>query len=324
MAKVLVLGGAGFIGRHVCLALLGRGHEVVVGTRRPRRAGLRLPPALQRCERREAHLDWLTTAANWSALLRDVEVVVNAVGILRERGYETYERVHYRGPGALAAACRTKGIRLVHVSALGLHLEAASRFIRSKLWGESAVASAGGDYVLVRPSLLDGEDGFGARWLRRAARWPAHVVPANAAGRIAALHVDDLAEAIAALCDPTLRLPWREVELGGPVARPLDAYLATLRASANLGPARVLKLPGWLARLAAHVLDLLHVSPFSFGHYELLRRDNVPADNRLNFLLGRAPTPLGERAPRELSLPGVPARLPALPDAGGPASWAGP
>ena len=320
MAKVLVLGGAGFIGRHACEALLRRGHQVVVGTRRPRRAGARLGDALRGCERREAHLDWLTAPANWSALLRDVEVVVNAVGILRERGYETYERVHYRGPAALAAACRARGIRLVHVSALGLRPEARSRFIRSKLWAESAVTAAGGDYVIVRPSLLDGPDGFGARWLRRVARWGTQAVPANAIGRIAALHVDDVAEAIAALCDPTVRLPWREADLGGPVARPLPAYLGALRASAGLAPARVFRIPGWVARVAAHVLDVLHASPFSFGHYELLRWDNVPLDNRLNFLLGRAPTPLGERAPRELSHPALPAQLPDLQDAGGPAS----
>jgi NADH dehydrogenase len=220
----------------------------------------------------------------------------------------------------LAAACRARGLRLVHVSALGLYPQAASRFIRSKIWGESAVAAAGGDYVIVRPSLLDGDDGFGARWLRRVARWPVQLVPANAVGRIAALHVDDLADAIAALCDPTTRLPWKEAELGGPIARPLPAYLGALRASAGLPATRALKVPGWLARPGAHLMDLLHLSPFSFGHYELLRRDNVPADNRLNFLLGRAPTPLGERMPPELSLPARPPRLPGLRDAAGPAS----
>ncbi|HUK04667.1 MAG TPA: NAD-dependent epimerase/dehydratase family protein, partial [Burkholderiales bacterium] len=94
MARVLVLGGAGFVGRHVSAALLERGHEVIVGTRHPRRALRRLRGRVRDCERREAHLDWLTTPSNWTPLLRDVEVVVNAVGILRERGFETYARVH--------------------------------------------------------------------------------------------------------------------------------------------------------------------------------------------------------------------------------------
>lgn len=317
MARVLVLGGAGFIGRHVVAALLERGHEAIVGTRHPRRALLRLRGAARGCERREAHLDWLTAPASWPPLLRDVGVVVNAVGILRERGFETYARVHCYGPAALAAACRERGIRLVHVSALGLAEDAPSRFIRSKYWGERAVLRAGGDCIVVRPSLLDGEGGFGARWLRRVATWPVHFLPRNATGRIAALHVEDFAEALAWLCDPTLVPQSREVELGGAASRPLGAYLAALRERHGLPAARVVRVPGWLARTASHVFDLLHFSPFSFGHYELLRRDNVPATNALPLLLSRPPRPLGEPArPRELRIPPHPASLPGLRDAG--------
>src|SRR5262245_14268716 len=137
--KVLVLGGAGFIGRHAALALQARGHAVILGSRDPARAGRGLPAELLLCERREAHLDWLTAAAGWSGLLREVDCVVNAVGILRERGFETYERVHYRAPRALAEACAKAGVRLVHVSALGLTDTSRSRFIRSKLAGERAI-----------------------------------------------------------------------------------------------------------------------------------------------------------------------------------------
>jgi len=321
MARVLVLGGAGFVGRHVSAALLERGHEVIVGTRHPRRALLRLRGRVRDSERREAHLDWLTTPSNWTPLLRDVEVVVNAVGILRERGFETYARVHCYGPAALAAACAARGIRLVHVSALGLSEDAASGFIRSKFWGERAVLKAGGDCIVVRPSLLDGEGGYGALWLRRIATWPVHLVPRNAAGRIAALHVEDLAEAIAWMCDPALVPESREVELGGESSRPLGDYLAALRACHGLARARVVRVPGWLARLASHLFDLLHFSPFSFGHYELLRHDNAPARNALPLLLERPLKPLGERlAPREFRIPARPAMPPDLRDVGDPAS----
>jgi len=321
MAKVLVLGGAGFIGRHVAAALIERGHEVVIGSRHPRRALLRLRGRARECERREAHLDWLTAAANWAPLLRDIEVVVNAVGILRERGFQTYARVHCYGPAALAAACAARGIRLVHVSALGLREDAASRFIRSKFWGERAVLKAGGDCIVVRPSLLDGEGGFGARWLRRVAAWPVQFLPKSATGLIAALHVEDLAEAIAWLCERSLAPQSREVELGGAASRPLGAYLAALRACHGLPQARVVKVPGWLARLGSHLFDLLHFSPFSFGHYELLRHDNVPAMNALPLLLSHPPRSLGERErSREFRIPARPASLPGLRDVGDPAS----
>jgi NADH dehydrogenase len=197
--NTLVLGGAGFIGRHAAAALARRGHLVVIGTRHPSRAPRRLPAALHSCERREVHLERLSSPEAWRPLLHGVDTVVNAVGILRERGAETYERVHHRAPAALAAACARGAIRLVHVSALGLHEGARSGFLTSKLAGERAIAARGSNYSIVRPSLLDGEGGYGALWFRRVAPWPLHFLPADARGRIDALDVGDLGEAIAAL-----------------------------------------------------------------------------------------------------------------------------
>jgi NADH dehydrogenase len=281
--RILVLGGSGFIGRHAVRALLARGHAVLIGTRRP--------AARHPCPAREAHFEDLGEPRAWAPLLRDVDAVVNAVGILRERRRETYDRVHHRAPGALAGACAPRRIRLIHVSALGLHAAARSGFITSKLAGERAVAASGADHCIVRPSLLDGEGGFGAKWLRRLARWPVHFVPADAVGRIAALDVRDLGEALAILCElPSLP---RVAEMGGTAAYTMAGYLDGLRAARSMGQATVIPVPGWAARAASHAFDLLHFSPFSFGHWELMRRDNLPCPNALPALLGRAPAPVG-------------------------------
>jgi uncharacterized protein YbjT (DUF2867 family) len=290
--RVLVLGGCGFIGRHVALALRARGHEVAIGTRQPARAARRLPAALRACELREVHLERLCRRGDWHVLLAGCHAVVNAVGILRERGPETYERVHQRAPAALAAACALGARRLVHVSALGLRDAARSGFLRSKLAGERAIAASGAPYSIVRPSLLDGAGGYGARWLRWFARWPVHFVPSDARGRIAVLDVSELGEAIAVLCEKPASAQWREVEVGGPVAPTMAEYLAALRAKRTARPALRVSVPGWIARIVSHLCDLAHFSPFSFGHLELLRRDNVPRVNLLPQLLGRAPLPL--------------------------------
>ena len=277
--RALVLGGRGFIGRHAVRALARRGHGVAVGSRR-RAAGLV-----------EAHLEALGGSRAWLPLLRDVDVVVNAVGILRERPGESYARIHHRAPAALAEACARLGVRLIHISALGLRDGARSRFITSKLAGERAVAASGADYCIVRPSLLDGEGGFGALWFRRVARWPVHFLPTDARGRIDALDVAELGEALAALCEKHNLREWRNVELGGGAPRSLGDYLAALRPAA-LSSARRVAVPASLARLASHLCDLLHFTPLSFGHIELMRHDNIPHPNRLAELLGRAPAPI--------------------------------
>ncbi|HMB56528.1 MAG TPA: NAD(P)H-binding protein [Arenimonas sp.] len=296
-AVVLVLGGSGFIGRHAVTALLVRGAQVIIGSRQPGRIDRKLPEGALTCLRRQARLEELQTPDDWAAALEGVDAVVNCVGILRQRGRETYQRVHHHAPAALAEACRQRQLRLIHVSALGLNHPARSRFLRSKVDGEAALRASGADWRIVRPSLLDGDGGYGALWIRRVAHWPIQLLPADAVGQIAALDVGELGEALAHLA---LRIETttpddrdREFDLGGPDQRTLSDYIAAIRRLHHDKPARCLRVPSLLARLGSHVCDLLHWTPFSFGHWELLRHDNCPQRNRLPELLGRAPRAIG-------------------------------
>ena len=281
--KVLVIGGAGFIGRSVVAALIARDAEVVVGTRRPKR-----DEASVTATRIELHR--LIRAEDWARLVETFDVLVNCAGILRERWGETYDTVYRDAPIAIAIACAAQRKRFIHITALGLSETASSGFITAKLAGERGIAKVTGELCIVRPSLLDGVDGFGSRWLRRVAQWPVHFVPADATGRLAPLHVNDLGEAIAALCAcPREALP-ASVELGGESRYNITQYLRVLRQSPR--DALTLAVPAWLVRVCAHMLDVLHLTPLSWGHVELMRRDNEPcADDALALRrwLGRSP-----------------------------------
>lgn len=130
-------------------------------------------------------------------------------------------------------------------------------------------------------------DGFGARWFRTVAHWPIHFIPASARGRVAPLDVDDLGIALAALCEIDRR-PSREVDLGGAAQMTIREYLARLRVEqcgTSVRPALTIAIPHWIARIGSHVCDLLHVTPYSFGHLQLMQHDNVPRVNRLQELL---------------------------------------
>ena len=285
--KVLVIGGAGFIGRSVVVALMARGADATVGTRRPKRDGCStksIPIELHR----------LTLTEDWVPLIETFDVVVNCAGILRERWGESYKAVYRDAPIAIANACAALGKRFIHVTALGLSDAASSGFITAKLAGERGMAKIAGEMCIVRPSLLDGVDGFGSRWLRRVAKWPVHFVPADATGRLAPLHVDDLGEAIAALCTCRRDVLPSSVELGGEAQYSLAQYLRALRVHRR--DAIRLPLPSWLVRACAHVFDLLHLTPLSWGHVELMRRDNVPRAKdvlELRKWIGRAPVNVG-------------------------------
>ena len=320
--RVLVLGGAGFIGRHAVAALQARGEALCIGSRHPERALRRLRASAPEAIAVEARFERLLHAGDWLPLLEDCDAVINCVGILRERRGETYAAVHAQAPAALAKACRLRGLRLVHVSALALEHPHRSGFLRSKREGERLLLASGADVCLVRPSLLDGEGGFGAGWIRAFARLPVHLLPRGASGRIAALDVRDLGEALAKLVQRPLPAgdgdgDERIFELGGLKALDIAAYFQALRLAWAPRAARQLRLPDWLTRAASHTIDLLHFSPLSFGHWELLRKDNLPARNRLPELLGRAP-----RAVAGLSEPGPATQGEGVAPAGGLAAAA--
>ena len=282
--KVLVLGGKGFIGRYVVKALTARGIEVMIGTRHARISNNGSPME------REIKLHQRTHSVDWQSEGVEFDVIVNCAGILRARWRETFDAVYRQAPIAIATACAANNTRLIHVTALGLHASASSGFITAKLAGEIGIAAANPSACIVRPSLLDGVDGFGARWLRRVAQWPVHFVPSDARGNLAPLDVSELGEAIAALCVCNASELPTSVELGGETQFGMAEYLHALRRRAQ--PAISVTVPSWLVRCVAHVFDVLHFTPLSWGHQELMRRDNVPRATdayALRRWLGRAP-----------------------------------
>ncbi len=294
---VLLLGASGFIGSYVLRALLAQGLRVV-GVRRSQAPRTPVPPdalAHGQLQWRQLQVHQLLSAQEWQAQLQGIDVVINCVGILRQRLHEHYEALHHHMPRALASACAQAGVRLIHTSALGLHEQAKSRFLSSKLRGEQALHSSGADYCIVRPSLIDGLGGFGASWLRMLASWPVHFVPRGAVGQIAALQATDLGEAYARLAlMPTLQA-WRQANLGGARLFAYAEYLQLLRGVEHIPQQRralQIPLPNWMSRIGAHLCDLFRFSPFSYGHWLLLQRDNVPQPNALPLLLGREPAPV--------------------------------
>ena len=285
---VLVIGGHGFIGRHIVEFLRTTGAKVIIGTRTPRSG------QIGSAEQRKIQLHKIRYIEEWDALLSNVDVVVNTVGILRPRSGESYEQVHHHAVASLAQACAVKKIRLVHLSALGFNPALNSQFLPSKQRGEQAIRAAQGDWLIVRPSLVDGAGGYGASWFRRVANWPVHLVPASSVGLLTPIDAKDLGEAVSNLAlsnDSTQEV----YELGGSQSFGLFEYLALL--SGDTSRLRI-KVPALIARVASHVCDLTHLTPFSYGHYELLKYDNCPSRNRLKEVLGREPTLIAANPPR--------------------------
>lgn len=284
---VLLTGANGFLGRRLTAALLDAGHHVICAMRRPPA----VPPEGAPVRYFAADLSRDLDVADWLPRLAGVDAVINAAGILRERGEQSFENVHLRGPCALFAACAAAGIsRVLQVSALGADERAATRYHLSK--------KAADDYLLglplrstavVQPSLIYGPGGTSARLFTRMASLPLIPLPGRGQQRVQPLHVDDAVQAIIALLaddELTGRVP-----LVGPEPLALREFLARLRRAMGLGPPRFLPVPSPLVDVAARVGSAWPGSLLDRDTWHMLQRGNTGDVRLTQALLRRPPRP---------------------------------
>ena len=287
--RTAVLGGSGFIGRYIVQRLAARGDVIPVGCRRAEEAKF-LKPLGDVGQIATLNLT-IGDEQILPAFLAGNDALVNCVGILRETGSQTFDRVHHTGPARLARLAREAGIeRFVHISAIGADPRSSSAYARTKAAGEAAVRDAFPTVTILRPSVVFGaEDQFFNQFAAMATISP--VLPLIGGGhtRFQPVYVGDVADAVVkCLDDPTTA--GRTYELGGPKVYTfrelIELVLGEIRRKRLL-----VDLPFGLAAIQARLMSILPNPPLTPDQVELLKRDNVVSSGALTLAaLGIAPT----------------------------------
>ena len=277
--RILVLGGTGFVGRHVCEQLARLGWQITVPTRRAlNAASVQSLPGLTVIE---ASVHNQTDLAQ---LMPGHDAVVNLVAVLHGNE-ERFEEVHVNLPGKIADAMRKAGVkRLVHVSALGADPQGPSMYQRSKARGETVLHNAGLQLTVLRPSVIFGaEDKFLNLFADLQATMP--FMPLAGSGtRFAPVWVADVARAVVACLQKTDTIG-QTYELCGPDELTLGELVqhAGQWAGVNHGKGRpVIGLPMWVGWLQAAAMELAPGEP-------LMSRDNLASMKVDNIATGQHP-----------------------------------
>jgi uncharacterized protein YbjT (DUF2867 family) len=303
---VLLTGATGFIGRHLLEALAARGHEVVSAGRRASFASAG-PTGM-----RQVYADFTSDfdPAVWIPRLDGVHAVINAVGILRERGNQTFDAIHVRAPQALFAACASAGVRrVIQISALGADAEATSRYHLSKKNADDFLAQLPLNWTIAQPSLVYGPGGTSARLFTTLASLPIIPVPGRGEQQVQPLHIDDLTQAVVGLLESNEEARSR-VSLVGPAPLSLREFLARLRNAMGFGRGWFLPMPMSVMRFTARLGAMLPGALLDTETLTMLERGNTADPAATRRLLHREPRAIEAFVPaRDAAAVGTVAKL---------------
>ncbi len=223
MAKLLVIGATGFIGRHLVAALLERRHTVV-GLHRSK-----TPPSLASHPRfvpHRADVAKLKTADQWRDFLAGVDAVVHCTGLAKT-------------PDTLLNACVERGVmRFVHVDGAASALD-------------ESLKTSDLNWVIVRPTLIYARGVFGgisvgSSVLQNLAAGPGvALIPGSGEERYQPICMEDLVGIICELAEAS-SFSRRVIEPVGPDLLNLKDIILKLRQWLDLPGQKTFPVPRWL------------------------------------------------------------------------------
>lgn len=302
---VTIYGGSGFVGRYIARRMAKEGWRVRVATRRPNDALFVKPYGV--VGQVEPVACNIRDDASVRAVMKGADAVVNCVGILNRSGKNTFDSVQAEGAARIARIAAEEGVAtLVHISAIGADANSPSEYQQTKAAGEAATLSAFPNAMILRPSIIFGnEDGFFNRFAAMARFAPVlPVVGANT--RFQPVYVDDVAQA--AVKGITGQAAPGIYELGGPdteTFRDLMRQMLTVIRRRRL----IVNVPFFAASIMGGAFDLLQAVTLGLIKNGMITRDqvrNLKADNVVSpgarglADLGIQPTAMGAVLPEYL------------------------
>jgi uncharacterized protein YbjT (DUF2867 family) len=294
--SICVLGGTGFVGRHLVARLARDKHQVKVLTRRrERHRDLLVLPTVELVEAN------VHDEAALFEQFKGVDVVINLVGILNERRKGAFKQAHVELPRKVLAACKKNNIkRLLHMSAL--HADVAkgpSLYLKTKGEGEQLVYAATDiDTTSFRPSVIFGpDDSFLNRFAELLKLAPYFFPLACPNSRFAPVYVNDVAEAYANAIDNRATFN-QGYDLCGPHVYSLKKLIEYTAEQAGL-KRRIIGLSNSLSFLQAVTMEHAPGKPFTRDNFKSLQVDSVCQEG-FPVVFGITPTPLESVVPSYL------------------------
>lgn len=286
--KAVIFGGRGFIGQYIARALTAAGMDVAIISR-----SKNTPHTY--CD---IHDD-----ASVNSALAGANYAVYLPGLLFEKGANSsFQSIHINAAERVAKACATNNIEcLVHMSSLGVALDAPALYSRTKAMGEQRVLAVFPNAVILRPSVVFGaEDNFLNQFATMAKISPALPLVGGDT-KFQPVFVGDIAAAVAAILASPASYAGKTFELGGPAVYTFREIL-TYMLQVTGQRAALLPVPFPIAKMIGFFGGFLPTPPLTVDQVRNLSRDNIVGAQSLGLhTLGITPTPMQNIVPSYLA-----------------------
>jgi NADH dehydrogenase len=272
--NVLVAGGTGFVGSHLCAELHDRGHDVTALAREPDSTSL--PDGV------ETAVGDVTAYDSIESAFEGQDAVVNLVALSPlfkpKGGREMHDRVHRGGTANCVRAAEEHGVdRFVQLSGIHADPDANTAYLRAKGQAEALVRDSSLDWVIVRPTIIFGDGDEFADFVTLLTTPVVTGLPGGGRVLYQPIHVDDVSPMLADAVEEDEHVG-ETYEIGGPERLSL-AEVTRLVYRGGGSRTRVLPIPTPLARLGLKALDPVPFFPLGADQAKSMDVDLTVADN---------------------------------------------
>jgi uncharacterized protein YbjT (DUF2867 family) len=253
VARILLLGSTGFVGRAVAHKVLDAGHQMRVLVRDPLKA------AAFKVRGAQVVVGDALDPATVTQAAQGVDSIISLVAVRRNRP-QSYLAVNVDGARVLGQAAMAAGARsVVFVSAIGAKLDPHFKYYTSRWMGEQELAKTGVTGTILRFSLIIGEDGGIVKDFEKTIRGPFALIPGSGQAQIQPILREDAARCIVeAVTKPELL--GKIIELGGPEVVTFETIYDWFLQARRLKKAKF-KVPAPLMSLAGMAMEAVMKDP---------------------------------------------------------------
>ena len=271
--NILVFGSTGFIGRSIVKRLLSDECKVLCPVRNPASVKRNiLSGDIGQIEVFDFDLHDLSNLEN---LIKKSDVVLNLIGLLFEKSSMSFELAHFLLPKKISLYAEKYNKPFLHVSSLGSSYDTKSNYLMSKKMGEEFIENNNTNYIIIRPSIVYGEeDNFINQFGKMAKLLPFLPLYKKGETKFQPIYVNDLSLMLFKLIQNFDKYKNSNIPAVGNEIFSFKEILSHIFKTLKK-PARFINIPSFFAIIQGKLMEKLPRPLFTYDQFLSLSHDSI-------------------------------------------------